>query len=190
MAITSVLMGEAADWVVSLHANHARELVDVGKFLEALCSRFEDETGAQVAEGDLFALRQRGVPAKDYVWEFWKIAGGLVGWPEHLLVHQFWMGLAQDLKQAGMYRGFPPRLNVWFKAAIELDVGLREFHVQGKGVLGQPKRPVERDQAPRETKASVIPESTDKIRRPLFQCFRCNKIGHRQLSIQCQCHET
>lgn len=109
-----------------------------------LSTRLEDDTSAQVAEGDLFALRQRGVPAKDYVHEFRKIAGHLVGWPEHLLVHQFRMGLDRDLQQACVYRGLPPpRLNVWFKAAIDLDVGLREFRVRGEGVLGQPKRPVE-----------------------------------------------
>lgn len=36
VAITAVLMGEAADWVAGLHSDHARELVDVGLFLEAL----------------------------------------------------------------------------------------------------------------------------------------------------------
>lgn len=38
VAVTSVLTEEADDWVASLHTNHARELVDMGKFLEALHS--------------------------------------------------------------------------------------------------------------------------------------------------------
>lgn len=115
-------MGEATDWVASLHTHHARELVDVGKFLEPLRSQFEDETGVQVVEGELLAFKERGVPAKDYVREFRKIAGLLVGWPERLLVHQFQKGLDRDLRQACVYHRLPPKLNVWFRAAIELDV--------------------------------------------------------------------
>lgn len=70
MAVTAVLTREVADWVASLHSDHAQELVNVGLFLEALRERFEDESRAQLAEGELVALKQRGRPAKDYVWEF------------------------------------------------------------------------------------------------------------------------
>lgn len=31
-----------------------------------------------------------------------------------------------------IYRGLPPRLTEWFKAAIDLDVGLREFRPEGR----------------------------------------------------------
>lgn len=64
IAITAVLMGEATYWVADLHSNHARELTDVGLFLEALWVRFEDESWAQVAEGEFVALRKRGRLAK------------------------------------------------------------------------------------------------------------------------------
>lgn len=75
VAITAVLMGEATDWVAGLHSSRSRALVDMGKFLEALRARFEDESSAQVAEGELIALKQRGLSAKEYVREFRKIAG-------------------------------------------------------------------------------------------------------------------
>lgn len=44
VAVTIVLTREAADWVADLHGDHARELMNVGMFLESLRSRFEDDT--------------------------------------------------------------------------------------------------------------------------------------------------
>lgn len=61
--------------------------------MEALRTRFEDDTQVQITEGELVALRQRGWPAKNYVKEFHPLAGKLRTWPERLLVHQFHMGL-------------------------------------------------------------------------------------------------
>lgn len=127
VAITTVLTGEAADWVVDLHSEHARELTNVGMFLEDLRGRFEDESRAQSAEGEILALKQRGQSAKEYVKEFRKISGLLRAWPECLLIHLFHMGLDRELRQACVYRGLPPRLTEWFKVAVELDVDLQEF---------------------------------------------------------------
>lgn len=114
VAITTVLMGEAADWVADLHSDHAHDLTDVGLFLEGLRAQFEDDSRTQQAEGELVTLNQRGRPAKDYVKEFWMIAGRLRAWPEHMLVHQFHLGLDRDLRQACVYRGLPPCLSEWF----------------------------------------------------------------------------
>lgn len=58
-------------------------------------------------------------------------------WPEHMLIHQFHLGLDRKLRQACVYRGLPPRLSKWCKAAIDLDIGLREFRMKG-GALTQP----------------------------------------------------
>lgn len=74
VAIMTVLTGEAPDWVVDLHA---RELTNVGMFLEGLRGQFEDESRAQTAEGEIVALKQHGRSAKEYVKEFRKIAGRL-----------------------------------------------------------------------------------------------------------------
>lgn len=134
VAITTGLRGEAADWAADLHSDHARELVDVGLFLEGLRARFEDESRVQQAEGELVSLRQRGRPAKEYVRDFRSLAGRLRGWPERMLVHQFHLGLDRELRQACVYRGLPPRLSEWFKAAIDLDIGLKEF--RGRGFTG------------------------------------------------------
>lgn len=51
VAVTSVLTGEVADWVSNLHSDHARELTNIGMFLESLRDTFEDETRVITAEG-------------------------------------------------------------------------------------------------------------------------------------------
>lgn len=47
VAITTVLKEEAVDWVTDLHNDHAKELANVGLFLEALRGRFEDNSRTQ-----------------------------------------------------------------------------------------------------------------------------------------------
>lgn len=84
------------------------------------------------AEGEIVSIRQRGQPAKNYIKEFKKVAGHLRVWPECLLVRQFYIGLDKELRQSCMYRGLPSRLSDWFKAVIELDVGLQEFRPRVK----------------------------------------------------------
>lgn len=113
--------------MAGLHSDHTRELADLGLFLEALRIHFEDEASIQVAEGDLVSLRKWGRPAWEYVQEFRKIAGRLRGWPDRLLVHQFHMGLDWELRQACVYRGLRSDISDWYKVAVGLDVGLREF---------------------------------------------------------------
>lgn len=112
---------------MDLHADHARELMDVGLLLEGLRTHFEDETTAQVAEGELVASKQRGTPAKDYVKEYRRLASRVHTWPERMLVHHFHLGLDRELRQACLYRGLPLWLSEWFRVAIDLDVGLREL---------------------------------------------------------------
>lgn len=90
------------------------------------------------------------------------------------------MGLDWDLRQACVYRGLPPHLSEWFKAAIELDVGLREFRAKGDGTPAHMKIPTERPQLVKEgCPAKNIPKLADTARRPLFRCFRCNQTGHQ-----------
>lgn len=127
IAVTGVLTREVATWVADLHSDHARELTDLGLFLEALRARFEDDTQVQIAKGELLVLRQRGRPAKEYEKDFQALAGKLRTWPEKLLVHWFHTGLDKDLQQACVYRGLAPHLCEWYKAAVDLDIGLREF---------------------------------------------------------------
>ncbi|KAK9409824.1 Retrotransposon-derived protein PEG10 [Crotalus adamanteus] len=95
-------------------------------FLDALRTRFEDPTRLQWAEAQLVGLRQRGRPAKDYIRGFQKLAGRLRSWPDRLLVHHFRNGLDNEIRRACIVRGIGGRLTDWFKAAMELDIGLRE----------------------------------------------------------------
>lgn len=74
VAVLAVLEGEAAEWVANLHSEHARELANVGLFLETLRALFEDGSQAQQAEGELLSLK-RGRLAKEYVHEFGWVAG-------------------------------------------------------------------------------------------------------------------
>ncbi|KAK9402123.1 RTL1: Retrotransposon-like 1 [Crotalus adamanteus] len=127
VAVTASLQGEAAAWAADLYSNHARELVDIGLFLDALKTRFEDPTRLQRAEAQLVGLRQRGRPVQDYIRDFPKVAGRLRSWPDRLLVHHFRTGLDIDLRRACVVRGIAGRLSEWFKAVVELDVGLREL---------------------------------------------------------------
>ncbi|XP_060542340.1 uncharacterized protein LOC132710346 isoform X1 [Pantherophis guttatus] len=102
-----------------------------------------------------------------------------------MLVQQFRMGLDRELKQACVYRGLALRLAVWFKAAIELDVGLREFCAKPEATLGQRRstveRPLEKPPTVRDPPRGFVPpgRSQDRAQRPIFHCYRCNQVGHR-----------
>lgn len=77
VAITTVLTGEAADWVADLHSDHARELVDVGLFLDALRQWFEDDTWIQLVErpGGFEAERETGERIRKGIQTVsWKVA--------------------------------------------------------------------------------------------------------------------
>lgn len=70
VAVTAVLDREVAEWVADLHNEHARELADVGLFLEALRARFEDGSRTQQAEDELMSVKQRGRTMREYICEF------------------------------------------------------------------------------------------------------------------------
>ncbi|KAK9396385.1 hypothetical protein NXF25_019746 [Crotalus adamanteus] len=150
------------------YSDQARELADVGLFLDALRTRFEDPTRLQWAEAQLVGLRQRGRPAKEYIREFQIIAGRLRSWPDRLLVHHFRTGLDTDIRRACIVRGIGGRLTDWFKATVELDIGLRE-HSSGRENRPPPRR--SQDQ-PTGWTAQAGPETERP--RAVFRCFRCN----------------
>lgn len=133
VVVTAGLQGEATAWATDLYSDHARELADAGLFLEALHSRFEDASRLQQAEAEVLSLKQRGRPAADYVQDFRQLASRLCSsWPECLLVHHFQAGLDRELHQACVFRGVPNRLREWFRVAVDLDTGLREFRKGGE----------------------------------------------------------
>ncbi|XP_039191766.1 UDP-GlcNAc:betaGal beta-1,3-N-acetylglucosaminyltransferase-like protein 1 isoform X1 [Crotalus tigris] len=173
VAVTSSLQGEAAAWAADLYSDQARELADVGLFLDALRIRFEDPTRLQWAEAQLVGLRQRGRPAKDYIREFQKLAGRLRSWPDRLLVHHFCNGLDNEIRRACIVRGIGGRLSDWFKAAMELDIGLRE-HTSGRENRLPPRRGQD---PPTGRMVQATPEATRP--KTTFRCFRCNRPGHR-----------
>lgn len=182
VAITTVLRGEAADWVADLYSDHARELTDIGLFLESLRARFEDDSQTQQAEGELVSLKQRGRPARDYGKDFWAIAERLRAWPERMLVHQFHLGLDRELKQACVYRGLLPRRTEWFRAAVDLDISLKEFRFKGIAGTTQPRRATDRPPTTRDSgRPSMTTGTSESTRRAPFRCFRCNQVGHRAL---------
>lgn len=179
VAITTALKGEAADWVANLHSEHARELTNVGMFLEGLRAQFDDETRAQTAEGEIVAIKQRGWSAKEYVRKFRKLASRPRTWPERLLIHQFHMGLDRDLKQACVYQGLPPHLTVWFTAAIDMDIGLQEFRDRGKSRRISSWQIVDRTPPTRGTLPTLPkPKGGDSARWPGLRCFHCDQEGH------------
>ncbi|KAK9406808.1 hypothetical protein NXF25_005582 [Crotalus adamanteus] len=135
--------------------------------------RFEDSTRLQRVEAQLVGLRQGGRPVQDYIRDFQKVAGRLRSWPDHLLVHHFRTGLDIDLRRACVVRGIVGRLSEWFKAAVELDVGLRELP-GAREVRLQPRKG--QDQSKDST--NQMPSSNARP-KPVFRCFRCNRPGHR-----------
>lgn len=112
--IATNLEGEVAEWVTSLHNEQAPELRDVNLFMGQLRARFEDEFQALQAEIEIRSLKLRGQPTKEYVWEFWKIAGRIREWSERSLIHYFKEGLDHDLFQACTYWGIPDPLREWY----------------------------------------------------------------------------
>ncbi|KAK9400308.1 hypothetical protein NXF25_013327 [Crotalus adamanteus] len=150
-----------------------RELADIGLFLDALKTRFEDPTRLQRAEAQLVGLRQRGRPVQEYIREFQKVAGRLRSWPHRLLVHYFRTGLDTDLHRACVVRGIVGRLSEWFKAAMELDVGLRDL----SGTREERPQPRRSQDQPKDS-TNQMPISNVRP-KPVFRCFRCNRPGHR-----------
>ncbi|KAK9401689.1 hypothetical protein NXF25_010045 [Crotalus adamanteus] len=173
VAVTACLQGEAAAWAADLYSDQARELTDVGLFLEALRARFDDPTRLQRAEAQIVGLKQRGRPVKTYIREFQKAAGRLRSWPDRLLIHHFQAGLDSDIRRACAVRGVVGRLVDWFKAAMELEFGLRD----------RPDVRADRPPARRapdrsgEGSTQAVPGTTRP--KPVFRCFRCNRPGHR-----------
>ncbi|KAK9408148.1 RTL1: Retrotransposon-like 1 [Crotalus adamanteus] len=167
------LQGEAAAWAADLYSDQARELADIGLFLDALKTRFEDPTRLQQAEAQLLGLRQRGRPVHDYIREFQKVAGRLRSWPDRLLIHHIRAGLDTDIRRACVVRGIVGRLSDWFKAAVELDVGLRDC--PGAHEEWPQSR---RNQDQPGGSANQVPPSTVRP-KPVFRCFHCNRPGHR-----------
>ncbi|KAK9406629.1 stanniocalcin-2 [Crotalus adamanteus] len=90
-----------------------------------------------------------------------------------LLVHHFRTGLDIDLRRACVVRGIVGRLSEWFKAVVELNVGLRELP-GAREVRLQPRKG--QDQSKDST--NQMPSSNARP-KPVFRCFRCNRPGHR-----------
>lgn len=62
-----------------------------------LRARFKDESKALRAEIKIYSLKQRGYPAKQYIREFWKIAGRIRQQSEQSLIHYSKEELDRDL---------------------------------------------------------------------------------------------
>ncbi|KAM3835807.1 uncharacterized protein M6D78_010313 [Vipera latastei] len=178
VAVTACLQGEAAAWAADLYGDHARELGDLGLFLEALRARFEDISRVLRAEAEVLDLRQQGRPAVRYVGEFRKVAGRLRSWPERLLVHHFKAGLDSALRRACVVRGVPARLQDWFRVAIELDIGLQDTRGRSEGVTGG-RRPAEKVKVEERPGLPVAKANPVPPPRPGIRCFRCDQPGHR-----------
>lgn len=56
MPVMAALQGEAAAWVADLYSDHARELGDVGLFLDALWAQFEDIARIRRAEAEVVGV--------------------------------------------------------------------------------------------------------------------------------------
>lgn len=126
MVVMAVMEGEAADLVADLYGDHVVELGDIGLFLAVLQGRFEYITRTQQAEGELLTIQEWRRPVSKYIREFWQLASKVHGWLEWLVVHHFKVGLDWTLRWACACRGLPPRLTVWFQAAMELDIEFQE----------------------------------------------------------------
>ncbi|KAK9407763.1 hypothetical protein NXF25_006537 [Crotalus adamanteus] len=178
VAVTANLQGEAAAWAADLFSDHAGELADIGSFLDALIARFEDSTRVQRAEAEIVGLKQAGRPIREFIREFQRMAGHLRTWPERLLVHHFRNGLDKELRQACIMRGVPCRLHDWYKVVTELHTGLQEL----RSGMGDPAPFQQAGGKPKDVGDQfrvAVPAAT----RGTFQCFRCNKSGHR--AAQC-----
>ncbi|KAK9401553.1 hypothetical protein NXF25_012267 [Crotalus adamanteus] len=173
VAVTANLQGEAAAWAANLFTDHARELADIGSFLDALRACFEDPTRVQRAEAEIIGLKQAGRPIREFIREFQRVAGRLRTWPERLLVHHFRNGLDKELRQACIIRGVPCRLHDWFKVVTELYNGLQEC----RSGTGSSVTFWQASSKPKDV-GDQFPGSVPSIARGIFRCFRCNRPGH------------
>lgn len=61
--------------MTNLYSNHAAELEDMGLFLSTFQEKFEDNTRAQQAKGDLMKVKQMGQLVSEYFKEFRRLIG-------------------------------------------------------------------------------------------------------------------
>lgn len=108
MVVAVDMEGEASEWVSDLYSDHAAELGDMGLFLSTLQKRFEDNTRAQQAEGDLLKVKQRGRPILKYIKEFRWLVGKVRGWPERLVVYHLKVGLIGLCGKPVYAKDWPP----------------------------------------------------------------------------------
>ncbi|ETE72977.1 hypothetical protein L345_01188, partial [Ophiophagus hannah] len=80
------LEGEAAEWLTQLHDEDTPELGNINTFLQELRARFEDDSQALQATVEIHELKKKGRPIKEYVQEFWIVAGTVAREPTGLLL--------------------------------------------------------------------------------------------------------
>lgn len=89
-------------------------------------NQVEDEFQAVQAEKDIYHVKQRGRPAREYIREFQRVAGQIRQWPEQSLIHYFKAGLEHDLFQMCICRGNPD--HDWYRLATNLDIELTRYN--------------------------------------------------------------
>lgn len=89
------------------------------------------------------------------------------------------MGPDRDIWWVGVYRRLPPCL-IGFKAAVDLDVRLREFRTQGEGGPRYPLRTMDRatSGSRKAATSTTMPGTVETVRRPTFRYFHCNQVDH------------
>ncbi|XP_034275328.1 uncharacterized protein LOC117666666 [Pantherophis guttatus] len=165
--------GEAAEWIAELHNERAPELEDMDDFIQLMRVRFSNVTQQVEAEHQITTLRQAGRPAKEFVWEFQRLAGKLRDWPEQLMVHTFKEALDPDLRQACSIRGTPTQIQAWYENAVALDLDFQP-----------PRKPTAEKMAKQPLGRRVEPKKTAEpppARPGTIKCYRCGQQGHRAL---------
>ncbi|KAG8139156.1 hypothetical protein E2320_001932 [Naja naja] len=155
------LYGEARGWAADLHREHSRHLADIGLFLNALRTRFEDNSEGQQAEDVLLALRQKGRPVREYVNEFHRAADCI-------------LRPRPDLSQTCLYQGLPQQIEDSYQMTMELDSGLRKLQLRTRSGSGGWRGPLIHS-----TKLSTTLPPLNQGGRESFCCFHCNRQGHQ-----------
>lgn len=111
------------EWLVSLYDVGAPELMNVNALMQEMQYRFEDRTETCQAEDRIRSIWQGKRPVVEYIREFCSLVVHLKGWPEPLVVYQFWDGLNCEMYHNCLPRGVPnvelDLMDYWQQAAYE-----------------------------------------------------------------------
>lgn len=180
--IGSLLSDKALAWFTPFleqPRKYTEVLNNYQEFRTLMDDTFGDKDRSIVAASKIQKLRQGKQPASSYAAEFRQIAADLT-WNDSALIHQFRLGLRDDVKDMLLHHDYPKTLLEAINLAIQVDNRLYE-HRQERNSIGNMQRKYENSSSSSNASQSSSNEPTSMIlgatkRGPLTQEERKHRM--------------